>query len=419
MVNPFRPWRRPGRLFLAAAHVAVGLPVAIVTFVVVVVMAALSIGLLPVFLLGVPIGWLTLMVSRGLAHVSRSRAGIYGTPVPDSVRPLTRRSWLGRLGERLTSGARWREIAHHLLDLPLCAISYAVMAAAWCGSMAMALLPVYVGSFPGDSAKFYFFEISSTDPARWLALIVGLVGLVFVAPWITIGAAATQWALADRLLGPTDDERLAAQVTELRSSRTAAVDSAEAERRRIERDLHDGAQQRLVALAATLGAACDKLDTDPEAGKALVAAAHEEAKAALTEIRDLVRGIHPVILEDRGIDAALSAVVARSPVPVVLDVQVDERPPAAVESAAYFVVTEALTNVARHSGATRAHVSIVRAADRLVVEIRDNGHGGADASKGSGLHGLRERVAGMGGTSYVISPEGGPTTILVELPCGS
>ena len=150
-----------------------------------------------------------------------------------------------------------------------------------------------------------------------------------------------------------------------------------------------------------------------------MATAHEEAKAALSEIRDLVRGIHPVILEDRGIDAALSAVVARSPVPVVLDVQIAERPPAAVESAAYFVVTEALTNVARHSGATRANVSIARAADRLVVEIRDNGHGGADASKGTGLHGLRERVAGMGGTTYVISPEGGPTTILVELPCGS
>jgi len=419
MANPLRPWRRPGRLFRSAAHVAVGLPVAIFTFVVTVVMAILSICMLPVFLLGVPIGWLTLMVSRGLAHVSRSRAGIYETPIPDSVRPLTRRSWLGRLAERLRSAARWREIAHHLLDLPVCAISYAVTVAAWCGSTAMALLPVYVGTLPGDSAKFYFFEISATDPARWLAFTVGLVGLVFVAPWITIGAAATQWALADRLLGPTDDERLAAQVTELQSSRTAAVDSAEAERRRIERDLHDGAQQRLVALAATLGVARDKLDDDPEAGKELVAAAHEEAKAALTEIRDLVRGIHPVILEDRGIDAALSAVVARSPVPVVLDVQIAERPPAAVESAAYFVVTEALTNVARHSGATRAYVSIARASDRLVVEIRDNGHGGADASKGSGLHGLRERVAGMGGTSYVISPEGGPTTILVELPCGS
>ena len=419
MVNPLRPWRHPGRLFRAAAHVAVGLPVAIITFVVVVVSVALSIGMMPVFLLGVPIGWVALMVSHGLGQVSRSRAGIYGTPIPESVRPLTRRSWLGRLAERLRSGPRWREIAHHLVELPVCAISYAVVAAAWCGSMAMALLPAYVGTFPGDSAKFYFFEIGASDPERWLALAVGVIGLVFVAPWITIGAAATQWALADRLLGPTEDERLAAQVTELQTRSTAAVDSAEAERRRIERDLHDGAQQRLVALAATLGAARDKLDDDPEAGKELVASAHEEAKAALVEIRDLVRGIHPVILEDRGIDAALSAVVARSPVPVVLDVQVPERPPAAVESAAYFVVTEALTNVARHSGATRAHVSIARAADRLVVEIRDNGHGGADASKGTGLHGLRERVAGMGGTSYVISPEGGPTTILVELPCAS
>lgn len=419
MANPLRPWRHPGRLFRAAAYVAIGLPVAIITFVVIVVMASLSIGLMPVFLLGVPIAWLLFMTSRGLARVERSRAGAYRTTIADSVRPLTRESWLGRLGERLRSGARWRELAHHVVQLPVNAISYALVAAAWCASMAMALLPAYLDLFPGDSAKFYFFEISTSDPARWLALAVGVVGLVFVAPWVTLGAATAQWALADRLLGPTEDERLAAQVTDLQTRRTAAVDSAEAERRRIERDLHDGAQQRLVALAATLGAAREKLTDDPEAGRRLVDDAHEEAKAALGEIRDLVRGIHPVILEDRGIDAALSAVIARSPVPVELDVQIAERPPAAVESAAYFVVTEALTNVARHSGATRAWVSIARASDRLVVEIRDNGHGGADASKGTGLDGLRERVAGMGGTSYVISPPGGPTTILVELPCGS
>jgi signal transduction histidine kinase len=419
MVNPLAPWRRPGRLFRAAAHVAIGLPVAIVTFVVIVVMTALSIGLMPVFLLGIPLLWITLMVSRGLARVERSRAGAFRTTIAESVPPLTRTSWFGRLGERLRSRARWREIAHHLLQLPVCAVSYALVAAAWCGSMAMALLPLYVGTFPGDSAKFYFFEIHATDASRWLASAVGVIGILFVAPWVTIGAASVQWALADRLLGPTEDERLAEQVSDLQSRRTAAVDSAESERRRIERDLHDGAQQRLVALAATLGTARDKLEDDPEAGRELVATAHEEAKAALSEIRDLVRGIHPVILEDRGIDAALSAVIARSPVPVVLDVQIAERPPAAVESAAYFVVTEALTNVARHSGATRAEVSIARSADRLVVEIRDNGHGGADASKGTGLHGLRERVAGMGGTTYVISPEGGPTTILVEMPCGS
>ena len=419
MVNPLAPWRRPGRLFRAAAHVAIGLPVAIITFVVIVVMTALSIGMMPVFLLGIPLLWLTLMVSRGLARLERSRAGAFRRTIAESVAPLTRRSWFGRLAERLRSKARWREIAHHLLQLPVCAISYALVAAAWCGSLAMALLPAYVDTFPGESAKFYFFEIDATDPSRWVALVVGVIGLLFVAPWVTIGAASVQWALADRLLGPTEDERLAEQVTDLQSRRTAAVDSAEAERRRIERDLHDGAQQRLVALAATLGAAREKLEDDPEAGRELVATAHEEAKSALSEIRDLVRGIHPVILEDRGIDAALSAVIARSPVPVVLDVQIAERPPAAVESAAYFVVTEALTNVARHSGATRADVSIARSADRLVVEIRDNGHGGADASKGTGLHGLRERVAGMGGTTYVISPEGGPTTILVEMPCGS
>ena len=162
----------------------------------------------------------------------------------------------------------------------------------------------------------------------------------------------------------------------------------------------------------------------------MVATAHEEAKSALKEIRDLVRGIHPVILEDRGLDAALSAVVARSPIPVALEVAVPQRPSPAVESAAYFVVNEALTNVTRHAMATKAHVSIARAGDRLVIEVRDDGIGGAELltddearargkSGGSGLNGLRDRVAGLGGTMYVISPHGGPTTISVELPCGS
>lgn len=419
MGHPLRPWRHPGRLLRAAAHVALGLPIAIITFVVIVVMAVLSFSLLPVFLLGVPVAWLTFMTSRGLARLERSRAGSYGDAIADSVPPLRGETVLRRFTERFRCAARWREIGHHLAQLPVCVLSFVAMVAAWCGSLAMLLLPFVIDTMPGDSAKFWFFELDASDPTRWLALPVGLLGVLLVAPWVTLGVADLQWMMANRLLGPTDQERLNAQVVEAQSRRTAAVDSAEAERRRIERDLHDGAQQRLVALAADLGAAVDKLDDDPVAGKAMVAAAHEEAKAALGEIRDLVRGIHPVILEDRGIDAALSAVVARSPVPVVLDVQIAERPPAAVESAAYFVVTEALTNVARHSGATLAHVTIARTSDRLVVEIRDNGHGGADASKGTGLSGLRERVSGMGGTTYVISPEGGPTSIMVEMPCGS
>ncbi len=212
---------------------------------------------------------------------------------------------------------------------------------------------------------------------------------------------------------------LGEQVTRLETSRAAAVDSAEAERRRIERDLHDGAQQRLVALAMGLGTAKERLEQDPEAGRQLVADAHEEAKAALAEIRDLVRGIHPVILEDRGLDAALSAVVARSPVPVTLSVDVPTRPPPAVESAAYFVVSEALANVAHHAEATKAAVTIVRAGERLVVEVRDDGKGGAVPGQGTGLAGLRDRITALGGSFHVVSPEGGPTTLLAEIPCGS
>ena len=290
--------------------------------------------------------------------------------------------------------------------------------AAWSGSLAMLILPMYVEKLPGETAKFYFFELSQGSGSV-AAAVAGALGLAIIAPWITIGAARVNVALAQSLLGPSTDAEHAAQVTRLETSRTAAVDSAESERRRIERDLHDGAQQRLVALAAQLGAAKQKLDVDPEEGRRMIADAHEESKAALKEIRDLVRGIHPVILEDRGLDAALSAVVARSSVPVTLDVQVAGRPPATVESAAYFVVNEALTNVAKHANATRAYVSIARAGDRLVVEVRDNGQGGADPAGGSGLQGLRDRVAGLGGTMYVISPKGGPTTVSVELPCGS
>jgi signal transduction histidine kinase len=248
--------------------------------------------------------------------------------------------------------------------------------------------------------------------------LVGVIGLVVVSPWLTWLLSRLDVAAARLLLTRPRRDELGERVTQLETSRLAAVDSAESERRRIERDLHDGAQQRLVALAMDLGHARQRLENDPEGGRALVAEAHEEAKAALREIRDLVRGIHPVILEDRGLDAALSAVVARVPVPVTLQVEVAERPSAAVESAAYFFVTEALTNVARHARATEAHVAIVGASDRLIVEVRDDGVGGADAERGTGLAGLRTRMSALGGTMDVISPEGGPTTLLATLPAG-
>jgi signal transduction histidine kinase len=213
-------------------------------------------------------------------------------------------------------------------------------------------------------------------------------------------------------------------VSSLTESRARVVDAADAERRRIERDLHDGAQQHLVSLAMNLGMAKEKLDSDPEAAKELVTRAHQEAKDSITELRNVIRGVYPAVLTDRGLDAALSALAARSSVPVRLDVRLERRPGATAEAIAYFVVSEALTNVARHSGAQQAsvHVELRRDAtgrDRLQVAVVDDGKGGATEAAGSGLTGLRDRVQAVDGTFQLVSPVGVGTTIAVEVPCES
>jgi signal transduction histidine kinase len=413
-----RPWRT-ATTWWSLTHVLLDVMVGAVTFAVTVALLATSAALLVTFPLALPVVWTLVVSSRAMAVVERSRiAALLGEKIPDPVPPLRARGPWGRLVERVRSGARWRELAYNLLALPRGVLTYGLTALAWCGSATLLLLPLSVSALPGDSAKFGLFEVTR-GPAALMAAAVGLGGLLVVAPWVTLTMARLDLATARWLLGPRRGDALGEQVTRLETSRAAAVDSAEAERRRIERDLHDGAQQRLVALAMGLGTARERLDADPESGRQLVAEAHEEAKAALKEIRDLVRGIHPVILEDRGLDAALSAVVARSPVPVTLTVEVAQRPPAAVESTAYFVVTEALTNVARHAQATRASVHIVRAGDRLVVEVSDDGVGGADPAAGTGLRGLRDRVTALGGTMHLVSPPGGPTSLIVDVPCAS
>ncbi|MBO0834954.1 MAG: sensor histidine kinase, partial [Actinobacteria bacterium] len=223
--------------------------------------------------------------------------------------------------------------------------------------------------------------------------------------------------VAARLLGPRGDA--AARIAELERSRERVVDAAEAERRRIERDLHDGAQQRLVALAMDLGRAKAKFADDIDAARVIVDQAHGEAKAALTELRNLVRGVHPPVLTERGLDAAISGVAALCPVPVSVHVSVPVRPKPAVEAIAYFVVAEALTNVAKHSRASSAKVWIEGHGypGTLTVMISDDGIGGADPS-GAGLTGLADRVAGVDGRLNIESPAGGPTIIAAELPCG-
>jgi signal transduction histidine kinase len=220
-----------------------------------------------------------------------------------------------------------------------------------------------------------------------------------------------------------DNERLAAElharVDELEESRRRGIVAGMAERRRLERDLHDGAQQRLVSLSLQLGLARGQVDRDPTAAGRMLDAAREELRQALEELRELARGIHPAVLTDRGLDAALESLADRTPVPVALDEIPTERLPAAVEAAAYFVVAESLTNVAKYAAAHEAHVRVCRHDGTAVVEVRDDGVGGADAAGGTGLRGLADRLAALDGSLEVLSPPGGGTLVRATIPCVS
>jgi signal transduction histidine kinase len=251
-----------------------------------------------------------------------------------------------------------------------------------------------------------------TPPELLLSAVVGAL-VVLVTPWLVRGMAHVDRLLVGGLLGPS---RLASRVTELESDRGVVVDTAAADLRRIERDLHDGAQARLVALAMDLGLAKEKLLEDPEAAAKMVGEAHDEVKTALQELRDLARGIHPAILTDRGLDAALSAVATRCTVPVSVTVDLAARPAEAIEGIAYFTVSELLQNVSKHSRARGASVEVWRGGDRLMIQVRDDGQGGADLSGGSGLAGLAERLDSVDGLFVVSSPVGGPTVVTAELP---
>ena len=211
------------------------------------------------------------------------------------------------------------------------------------------------------------------------------------------------------------DEQLEARLDELRASRARLVQAGDAERRRLERDLHDGAQSRLVALSLLLRAARKRADGDAELA-GLLDQAQDELQTSLAELRELARGIHPAVLSRHGLAPALDGLAARAPVPVTLEAGDAERLPAPVESAAYFVVAEALVNVAKYAGATQASVRVARAGDRLTVDVADDGVGGADAERGSGLRGLADRVAALDGTLTVDSPVGGGTRLRAELP---
>ena len=374
-------------------------------------------SLVVVALIGLPVLGLTLRFANWFAMAERARLALMlGVRIP---------AWpVGRAGYRwgivprsrmFTERATWSEIGYGLLRLPVSAVAATLSIAAWAAGLVLLTLPLYNRSLPSGGAEIGDVVLRGTPTMTALA-VLGLLVLL-AAPQLTRGLAVADAAMSRRLLGPPSD--LAARVTELEISRERVVDAAEAERRRIERDLHDGAQQRLVALAMELGRAKARFADDPDAARELVDQAHAQAKEALTELRNLVRGVHPPVLTERGLDAALSGLTALCPVPVDVHVDVPVRPKSSVEAVAYFVVAEALTNVAKHSRASHAKVVVEGHGypGTLTVMISDDGIGGADAHS-PGLSGLADRVSGVDGRLSVESPAGGPTIIAAELPCG-
>jgi signal transduction histidine kinase len=408
---------------LGTVHLLTDVLVGAVSFCVVLTMKLLAFCLLPVALLGVPVWIATGHVVHWFSTFEQGRFGLtVGAHIP--LQPLPEHEGMFRTARTmLTSAALWRQIGYHLLLLPWGVLTFTCTLAAWSLPLALAALPTYYYALPQGSADLWLLEIG--DP--YLATAVGLAGLallLLVTPRVVHGLAAADTALARSLLASQGTGQLVERVGELEESRRRTVDAAEAERRRIERDLHDGAQQRLVALAMTLGRAKSRLgtqtgETPDDRTRELVEEAHREALQAITELRDLTRGLHPPVLSDRGLDAALSALAARSPVPVAVEVDVGLRPSPTVEAMAYFVVSEALANVAKHSGARRASVVVRRIDGILRVTVRDDGMGGADARAGSGLAGITDRIAGVDGRLHLDSPVGGPTILTVELPCAS
>jgi signal transduction histidine kinase len=412
------------RLGLDTTYLLVGLPAGIIAFTVVVTGWATALGL-AITLIGLPIAMATIVVSRGMASAERWRAAlVLGAPIRGRYRAIDdsrghgnqQLRWiLERLKVLFADAQTWKDLGWHLLLLPVGIVGFTVAVVCWAWTVSTITAPIW-WSLPHDPAQIAGVTVDSW----WWALLVCAVGVATLPISVALlrGTAAGTGALARLLLG-SESEELSERVEVLTETRAGAVDAAAAELERIERDLHDGAQARLVALAMDLGMAEERFERDPEGARDLVEKARDEAKQALAELRDLARGMRPALLAERGLAEAIRALAARTQLPTTVNVDTGgARLAPAVESAAYFVVAEALTNAVKHSGATRLTVDVARDADVLVVQVGDDGVGGADLS-GSGLDGLRKRIEALDGELRIASPPGGPTLLHAEIPCGS
>ncbi|MBU3865844.1 sensor domain-containing protein [Streptomyces sp. 4503] len=402
------PWRSAGYLLTGAVTGAV-------TLVTIAAMAAAG-AVLAIALVGLPLLVLAALSGIPVAWVERRRMRLIDqSPAVDQHRAPAAHGLWAWLTTRMREQATWRELGHALLFAvllwPVDALVVAVALLAPLSMVATPLLMCTVGG--GQEVKVLKLWTVTTWPAAFAMAVLGVV-LLGLCGYV-LGVVAGARAALTRVLIASREADLDTRVVELTRSRLRLVDAFEAERRRIERDLHDGAQQRLVVLTMTLGLA--RLDVPPGPVADQLAKAHEEADQALAELRELIHGIHPKVLSDHGLPAAVADAADRSAIPVDVKLALPGRLPQAVEAAAYFVVCEALTNIARHSGASRAEVSGGHRDGRLLLHIRDDGRGGADAAAGTGLTGLADRVSALNGRISLSSPPGGPTLLRVEFPC--
>jgi signal transduction histidine kinase len=410
-------WRRVfGVPFRAAtwrsiAYELLALPLGIAYFVILVTGFSVGAGL-AVVIVGLAVLALTVVAWRIMAGVERTLARRLlrvTIPAPGHMAPGL--SPWQRVKSVLRDPVTWKSLVFVVLKLPLGIISFAVLVALGSVGTILTFAPGIVALTPVT-----FFGWIMETPAEAIPIVPAGIAILLATFHIADGMGWLSGLFARVMLGPSTVQ-LRERVDDLRYSRARIIEAADAERRRLERDLHDGAQQRLVALTLTLGLAESRLKKDDAAAAApLVAQAREEAMLAVQELRELARGIHPAVLSDRGLAAALEALAGRAPIPVTVSGVPEDRLPPPVEAAAYFVVAESLTNVAKYAQASAAQVTLATAPDLVRVAISDDGVGGADPRAGSGIRGLRDRVEALDGSLEVLSPPGRGTTVTAELP---
>jgi signal transduction histidine kinase len=364
--------------------------------------------------LGLPVLPFAVRVARRVADAERHRVGELLGRVVSAPYRATEGTWSHKLVVVARDPATWRDlvwlVAHGLTGFLAGVVAIGVVASA----VALTLAPAYWWAMPEGVV------VSGLHVDSWSSALLAVpVGILYgAAAWQLPRVARRQASAARHLLAPAAGVVLTDRVAELTASRAAALEAHGTELRRIERDLHDGAQARIAAVIMQLGIAESVHADDPSMALSLLRKAQDTASTALAELRDVVRSVYPPVLSDRGLAGAVTALAARCPVPCFLDVGGVGRQPAAVEAAAYFVVAEALTNVTKHSGAQRVSVGLEVSDDLLVITVDDDGRGGAAEEEGSGLTGIRRRAEAFDGTVALSSPPGGPTTLRVELPCG-